>query len=651
MQSTTAEARAIRKAQRNALSLFRPPPRLTLSQWADKHFRLSRVSSAEAGRFYTSRAEYQRGIMDAITDPTIESVTVMSSAQVGKTIIQLIAIGYFIHQDPSPILIVLPTVDLAKTWSKQRLAAMLRDTPALRGKVREPRARDSGNTLLEKEFPGGMLALCGANSPVGLSSRPIRIVICDEVDKFPATAGVTEGDPVNLVEARTKTFWNRKHIKVSTPSVKGISRIEDAYEESDKRVYECPCPHCNEYQELRWANLLWEKDERGRPVDVRLRCEKCGGEVRERDKSRMIRAGRWRATAPHVRGHAGFRINEMYSPWSTWERMVKAFLIAKKKPETLQEFVNEAWGETWEEQGRQADSEGLSARREDYGVDSPLPEGILLLTAGVDIQDDRIEATAWGWGLGQEAWAVEHAVFRGNPATSPLPWQDLDDWLQQSRVATDGVSLHVAAACIDSGGHATDQVYKFCRKREHRRVWPIVGRGGAGLPLISLATRRNRAGVILGTVGVDTAKDLLFARLGVEEFGPGYVHFPRDMDDEWFKQLASEKKVTKRTKGNPVQVWKRVRARNEALDCAVYAVAAFASLNANLEKISRRRDSKTSRVEQPDTAPPDGAAETVPAAPQVPHVPQATVAIRETPAQRAMKQHSRRFRGGFVQRY
>ena len=287
----------------------------------------------------------------------------------------------------------------------------------------------------------------------------------------------------------------------------------------------------------------------------------------------MIRNGRWVIARPWIKHTAGFHINELYSPWSSWGNIVENFLEAKKRPETLRVWVNTSLGETWEEEGVTVDDVALGGRREDYGVGDPLPEGILLLTAGVDVHDDRIEGTVWGFGLGEESWVVHHWVFRGNPETSLQVWRDLDDWLLKTWPHDSGNTLRIASACVDSGGHATQQVYDFCRKRESRRIWAIIGRSGAGLPLLKLTPRRTRAKVVLGIVGTDTAKGLLFSRLGLSEFGPGYIHFPRDVDDEWFKQLTAEKLMTKHVKGIPTRVWKQIRARNEALDCAVYAFA------------------------------------------------------------------------------
>ena len=539
--------------------------------------------------------------MDAVSDPSIETVVIMSSAQVGKTEIINNAIGFHIHLDPAPILLVQPTIEMAETWSKDRFAPMLRDTPVLRELVKDPRSRDSGNTLRQKQFLRGHIAMAGANSPASLASRPIRLVLLDEVDRFPPSAG-TEGDPVKLAVKRTTNFWNRKIILTSTPTTKGASRIEAAWEESDQRVYEVPCPVCGSFQVLLWGGIKFDRDEKGRPLNVRYECEHCRAQLVEPDKHRMIRNGRWVRTRPWIERVAGFHVNELYSPWSTWIGVVENFLEAKKRPETLRVWVNTSLGESWEEEGVTVDDAALGGRREDYGLGDPLPEGVLLLSAGVDVQGDRIEGTAWGFGLGEESWVVQHAVFRGNPETSLKVWRDLDDWLLRVYPHSSGTALRIASACIDSGGHATQQVYDFCRKREARRIWAVIGRAGAGLPLLKLTPRRTRAKVVLGIVGTDTAKGLLFSRLTLSEFGPGYIHFPRDVDDEYFRQLTAEKLMTKHVKGVPTRVWKQIRARNEALDCAVYAFAAYSSLNANLERIAIRAEAQ---VKQAKTPPPD----------------------------------------------
>ena len=494
---TQEESYSLLKLSKAMRKVISPPPLLTVSQWADQFRKLSPESSAEPGQWFTTRAEYQRGIMDSICDPRIETVVVMTSAQVGKTETINNVVGYYIDQDPSPILLVQPTIEMAEVWSKDRLAPMIRDTPVLRDLVRDPRSRDSGNTVRQKQFIGGQIAMAGANSASSLSGRPVRIVLLDEVDRFPPSAG-TEGDPVMLAKKRTTTFWNRKILIVSTPTTRGASRVEAAWEESDQRFYEVPCLQCGSFQVLSWGQLKFDRDEKGRPVNVRYECEHCRGQLTESDKLRMIRNGKWIARRPWIERTAGFWINELYSPWSSWLNMAENFLEAKKRPETLRVFVNTSLGETWEEEGVTVDDASLMSRREDYGEGDPLPEGILLLTAGVDVHDDRLEGTAWGFGLGEESWVVHHVVFRGNPETSLQVWRDLDDWLIRSWPTDSGNALRVAAACVDSGGHATQQVYNFCRKREGRRIWAVIGRSGAGLPLIKIGARRTRAKMALG---------------------------------------------------------------------------------------------------------------------------------------------------------
>lgn len=323
-----------------------PPPRLTVSQWADAYRYLSPEASAEPGRWDTNRAAYQRGIMDAISDPRAETVVIMSSAQVGKTEIVNNLVGYHIHRDPAPILVIQPTTEMCEAWSKDRLAPMLRDSPELRGRVSEAKAKTSGNTLRQKKFPGGHLAIVGANSAAGLASRPIRILCCDEVDRYPASAG-SEGDPVKLGTKRTATFWNRKVILVSTPTTAGVSRIEKAFLESDQRHFFVPCPHCGDAQRLRWPQVKWTD---GDPLSARYHCIACGAGWTDAERWAAVRKGEWVAEAPFT-GTAGFHLNELYSPWRCMAETVRDFLDAKSRPDMLKTWVNTALGETWQEQG------------------------------------------------------------------------------------------------------------------------------------------------------------------------------------------------------------------------------------------------------------------------------------------------------------
>ena len=566
---------------------LKPPPRLTVSQWADKYRVLSHEASSEPGKWYTERAEFQRGIMDAVNNPDIDTIVVMSSSQVGKTEIVCNIVGYFISQDPGPILVVQPTLDMAQTWSKDRFAPMLRDTDILHGMVNSPKTRDSNNTIQHKAFPGGHITIAGANSPANLASRPIRIVLCDEIDRYPASAGA-EGDPVSLAIKRSTTFWNRLNILTSTPTVKELSRIEAAYEKSDQRQYYVPCPKCKFQQVLRWANVVWKKNEKKRslPHTAKYKCENCGELWNDAKRWCAIKKGEWKVTEDsNNQNHiAGFHINEIYSPWVKLEEMVSDFLEKKDNPETLKTFVNTSLGEPWEEDGERIESMDLYQRREKYPAEVPM--GGLVLTAGVDIQGDRIEVEVVAWGIGDESWSIDYLILHGDPGSIEL-WKDLDDKLQTKYEHESGIVLTIKCVCIDTGGHFTKQVYDFVRDKLYRRIYAIKGANTIGKPLVSRPSKSNKGRVKLFTIGTDTAKQTIFARLKMDEPGPGYMHFPLKHDDEYFAQLTAEKATIKYAHGFPHRVWVKTRARNDALDCRVYAMAALAILNPNYKKIAK----------------------------------------------------------------
>jgi len=556
---------------------------------------LSAEASAEPGRWRTGRAEYQRGIMDAISDPAVESVVVMSAAQIGKTEIVNNVVGFHIGHDPAPILVVQPTLDMAQSWSKDRLAPMLRDTPDLKGRVADPRSRDSGNTTLHKIFPGGHVTACGANSPSSLASRPVRIVICDEVDRYPPSAG-TEGDPVSLARKRAATFWNRKVVMVSTPTVKGASRIEAAYEGSDQREFFVPCPHCEESQTLAWANVQWQPD---RPETAVYVCAHCGAAWSDAERLRAVAAGEWRAGLEFA-GVAGFRLSGLYSSWTTLAEGARDFLSAKRLPESLRVWVNTYLAETFEESGERVDDIGLAERREDYG--EALPEGVVLLTAGVDVQDDRLEIEVVGWGRDEESWSIDYRTLWGDPS-GPAVWGDLDSVLKELWTHERGVDLPIRCAAIDSGGHHTQAVYTFVRGREGRRVFAIKGVGGEGKPLVGRPSRNNVGKIRLFPVGVDTAKNVVFSRLRIQDEGAGFCHFPAHYDDEYFRQLTAEQRIERYHKGYTRREWRKIRPRNEALDCRVYALAAYALLNLNINQLANRLEApKAPPAETPQPA-------------------------------------------------
>jgi phage terminase large subunit GpA-like protein len=563
------------------ISALKPPPRLTVSQWADAYRQLSSESSAEAGRWSTSRAEYQRGMMDSVSDPDIETVVLMTAAQVGKTELINNVVGFHIHQDPAPMLVVQPTLEMAQTWSKDRLAPAIRDTPVLSDKIKNPRSRDSGNTTLHKVFAGGHVTACGANSPSSLASRPCRVILCDEVDRYPISAG-TEGDPVGLAKRRSATFWNRKIILVSTPTEKGASRIEQAYNESDQRKYFVPCPDCGEHQVLMWANVRWEQND---PKTSAYTCEHCGSFWTDVNRFRAIRLGEWRATATGDGKTAGFHLSGLYSPWTPLEDTVREFISAKRDPMRLKTWVNTFLGETWEEQGDQIDEYDLIERREDWGPG--LPEDVLMLTAGIDVQDDRLEYEIVGWGRGEESWSIKYETLYGDPSTAEL-WMRLDTALSESFEHPIHGEMILRSACIDSGGHYTQQVYNYARQRAGRRVFAIKGVGGEGRPVVGRPTKNNIGKINLFPVGTDTAKELVYSRLKMQTAGEGYCHFPKDRGEEYFRMITAEKKVTKYFKGRPKREWVKIRTRNEALDCRVYATAALAILNLNLETVYKR---------------------------------------------------------------
>lgn len=526
-------------------------------------------------------------MMDALGDPSVEAVVIMSSAQIGKTEIINNVIGYHIHLDPAPILLLQPTLEMAEAWSKDRFAPMLRDTDSLRGLVKDPRTRDSGNTLLHKRFPGGHITMAGANSPASLASRPIRLVLCDEVDRYPVSAG-TEGDPVSLAKKRSTTFWNRKLLLTSTPTIKGASRIEAAFLQSDQRRFHVPCLHCGEMQTLKWQQVKWESDEneegikRHKPETAHYVCEHCDGALRDSDKLAMLKAGQWIAEAPFT-GIVGFHVNELYSPWVTFPQMVAEFLKAKKLPETLKTWVNTSLGESWEEAGESIEADALMQRKESWGFEAP--EEVAVITAGVDVQGDRLEIEIKGWGIGEESWSLDYRQFFGDPAQDAV-WQELDAYLQRPVKSKTGMHLNIACACIDSGGHHTQAVYEFCKSRAVRGIFPVKGMNQPGKPLVGRPSKNNRYKIRLYPLGVDTGKEVIYSRLRLTDHGPGYCHFPVDRDREYFLQLTAEKQVTRFHKGAARREWIKTRSRNEALDCNVYALAALKLLNPDLDALA-----------------------------------------------------------------
>lgn len=575
---------------RRIFSKLKPPPEMKMSDWADQYRRLSQGASAEPGRWRTEKVPHQKEIMDTIADVKVKKVVVMSSAQIGKTEGAVLnTIGYYMHYDPAPVLIMQPTIQMAEAFSKDRLSKMLQDTPVLSGLVND-KGRNTGNTILQKNFPGGHITMVGANSPSSLASRPIQILLADEVDRYPATAG-KEGDPLFLASERLTTFWNSKEVYVSTPTIKDASRIEIEYQHSSQGEWNVPCPECGELQPLEWSGVVFDRDNLD---SIQYACAKCGCISPEAAWKKHFKEGRYIHADPE-NPVKGFHLNALGSTLAQWKDIAEKFILAneeKKKGniEPLKSWTNTKMGQTWEEEGTQVDDEELLKRRERYNCEVP-PE-VLYLTAGVDTQDDRFEIEVVGWGAEYESWGIQYSVLYGD--TSNLQhqvWADLDAFLAQTFQKPDGTRMKIICTCVDSGGHRTNQVYKFCKARFNRRIFAIKGSNDSAAAYIQKPTKSNREQAYLFTLGVDTGKSLLLQRLQVEEEGPGYCHFPKEENkgygESYFIGLTAEKQVLVYKKGRPFFEWRikdAAHKRNEALDCRNYASAAIEISGVPLKK-------------------------------------------------------------------
>jgi phage terminase large subunit GpA-like protein len=580
------------------LSAFKPRSKLKGSEWADLYRYIAPGTSPEPGEWRTSRVPYLREPMDSMTDRQTEIVVMCCSSQVGKSECLLNVLGYYVDQDPSPQLMLQPTLEAAENFSKERIDPTFRYSKGLQDKLEEGKdgrgtSRKASTTIRMKHYAGGYLALVGANSPAGLASRPIRVLLCDEIDRYSPTK---EGDPLKLAIQRTTNFHNRKIVMVSTPTIKGASPIEEWYLKSDQRQFYVPCPHCGHEHIWRWENVRWDKDDAGAalPMTARIVCPECGKEERGAYKPNpdILQKGRWKASN-HDSRIKGYHLNSLYSPWVNLFALVEEFVTATKNRDNagLMEFVNLKLGEPWDEHAGEEDIwEHLHKRREYYEGEY-LPKGVLILTAGVDVQHDRLECTVYGWGVGKECWGIEHKVIYGAP-DSVETWQQLDGFLQMPRQLANGAQLPIACTCVDSGdGQYTADVYRYTKARESLRVFSVKGRGGVGVPFINTPTKSNTAGAYLFSLGVDSGKSLVMSRLKIEDEGAGFVHYPyqaeRGFNEAFFQQLTAEIFERKFEKGVIKTGWKKIRERNEALDCAVYATAALEILNPNFEALSQ----------------------------------------------------------------
>jgi len=584
-----------------------PESFLAVSEWADRYRMLSSKSAAEPGRWRTSRTPYLQQIMDNLSPHSpVQRIIFMKGAQIGGTECGNNWIGYVIHMAPGPMMAVAPTVELAKRNSKQRIDPQIDETPELRELVKPARARDSGNTILSKEFRGGILVMTGANSAVGLRSMPARYLFMDEVDGYPGDVE-GEGDPILLAERRSATFQKRRKIfLVSTPTTKGISRIQREFDGSDQRYFHVPCPHCDHFQPLRFTQLRWHE---GKPQEAQYACEECGALIDEHHKTQMLARGRWVATAETDGRTIGYHLSSLYSPvgWFSWGDAAEMFENAQANPELMKGFVNTVLGEPYEEEYEAPEWKRLYERREPYPM-GVVPEGGLFITAGADVQKDRIECEVVAWGRNKESWSVDYHVLMGDTAM-PEVWEKLEALLRRDWQHAGSGTLPIRVLAVDSG-YATQDVYGWvkthpqaswggagARASTPRTVVAVKGRDTETALILSVSKAdvgSKRRGLRVWNVSGPVAKMELYRWLKLdrptkedEPCPPGTCHFP-EYAEEYFKQLTAEKRVIKLHKGFPRASWQKDPTRNnEALDCRVYARTA-ASLY-GLDRFSDRQ--------------------------------------------------------------
>jgi phage terminase large subunit GpA-like protein len=560
---------------------IKPSPPMLVSVWADNHRYLSQRASAEPGKWRTERTPYLKPIMDWLsTTSDVEEVVLMKGAQIGGSECANNFLGYVIDgNSPGPFMMVLPTVDLAKRTSKQRIAPLIEESPKLKGKVKDVRSRDSGNTLLMKDFEGGVLVLTGANSAVGLRSLPAKYLVLDEQDAYPADAD-GEGDPSALAEARQRTFARKKRLKISTPTFEGRSAIKESFRNSERHWYYLPCPHCNQKQVLKFDRLKWDK---GKPETAAYICENCDAMIEERHKTWMLANGEMICENPGEFGGKikGAHISSLYSPlgWLSWADIAREWIKSQGNQEKLRVFVNTILGETWKEKGEAPEWERIYERREDYKI-GVVPKNALVITGSGDVQKDRIEYEICGWCRDFQTYSVEVGLIMGDTSTDE-PWLELDNLMLRKWRHENGAEMSLRMFAIDSG-HATQRVYNWARKQPMNRVMVVKGGQSTsvalGLPKdvdVMSNGKRLRRGVKLWTLGVGLMKSELYAWLQIkppvdgEPYPRFFCHFP-DYSSDYFKQLCSEQIVVRIVRGVRRYIWEKIQERNEALDLKIY---------------------------------------------------------------------------------
>lgn len=579
--------RGIVAAMRKASNHLRPPPNLLPSEWAEQNVRIP-IGNAIPGLIRFDNAPYQREPLDMTARPDCSRITLMWGAQVGKTQTGLCAQAYRIVQNPASQMMMQPSQGDLTTWLETKFNPLVDANEQLQDLLAKPRGRDGVNNQRMKSYPGGFLMFAWSGSPKTMRGRSAPFILCDETDGYDRT---TEGHPVGLLWQRAATFGDQRLLlEISTPTIKGASWIESAFQQGDQRYFMVPCPHCGERQRLTWAHVTWSKDPAGEhlPETARYGCPHCGALWNDGERIAAIRRGEWKASKP-FRGHASYHLSELYSCFRKLADIVQSFLD-KTAANDLQTFVNVSLAETWEEQGEQVDSSGLMARAVAYPAQ--VPAGGLVLTAGIDMQQDRLEVEVAAWGLGEESWSVDYRVLWGDPLQGDV-WDDLTEYLDQTFQHQSGHQLSITAACLDTGGTGgyTQAAYQYVQEKRDRRLFAIKGIGGWGRPVVSAPTKRKapkpgQRAVQLFTVGTDEAKLIVTRRLGITKPGPGHCHFPDSRDPEWFAQLTAEKLVTRYIKGYAAREWHKTRERNEALDCRVYAFAALKIANPNLARLT-----------------------------------------------------------------
>ena len=582
-----------------------PPPKLSVSGWADAYRYLSSESGAAAGKWHT--LPFQREVFDAFSDPAVHTLVIMSGTQLLKTEVILNCLGYMIDRDPGPALLIVPRDSDGDRFSKIRLAPMVRDTLCLREKVIDVKGLGrTSNTLDHKSFPGGHLTIAAAGSPGNLGALAIRYLLCDEIDKYPASSG-SEGDPISLASKRTSTFWNRKTVLCCSPTVDGESRIARAFEDSDQREYLVPCYACGEAQVLKWAQVKWDNSlptKEQRAATAHYECPCCSACWDDVQRWHAVEGGHWEASAP-FNGIAGFRISELCSPWKKLSEIVMDFLTKKDDPMQLQTFVNTSLAETWKNRGEQPQWEKLYARREDYEL-GIVPRRALMLVAAVDCQHDRLEFEAIAFAPNRESWSIWYDVLRGDPAdmTPAGPWADLEKLLAGNWPHELGGTIPIFALAIDTGDRPAP-VYEFASKhaqpvwtprgtfiRSPRVVVPVKGNDDAFKLISNVSSTdaaRKRGDIRIWTIGTHYAKQEFYSLLrlappeGGGEFAPGYIHLPVGYEKAYFQGLCSESRVVRAS--GKVEWVPDPSIRNEPLDLRVYGRAA-----AELCGLSRLRD-------------------------------------------------------------